>query len=1161
MMNKNTDWELIHSEPGPQLALFRTRYDLMKNPRNAKSLKAIVLETQDWVNVLALTPEQKILVVRQYAPVITETDPVAVTMSEDGAPTPFSLTLHATDSDLADTLTWSVSTAATNGTASASGTGASKTIGYIPNANYSGADNFIVQVSDGSSADTVTVNVTITPSNDAPAGADKTLTTLEDTAYTFAAADFGFTDTDTGDMLSAVRIESLPSAGSLTLSLAPISAPLVITSANIGNLAFTPAAQANGLAYASFTFSVRDTGGPAYDPVPNTITFDVTAVNDAPSFTKGPDQLIGEDSGAQTITGWATSIITGPTDESTQTPAFTVTNNNNPLFSDQPVIAANGTLTYTPAPNASGSATVTVTLKDNGGTDNGGVDTSAQQTFSITIANANDAPAGTDKTITTPEDAAYTFTAADFGFTDPDPGDTLSAVRIESLPSAGSLTLSLAPISAPQVITSANIGNLAFTPAAQANGAGYATFTFSVQDTGGPAYDPSPNTITIDVTAVNDAPSFVMGGNQSVLEDAGAQTVAAWATSISVGPANESTQTLTFNVTNNNNALFSAQPAIAADGALTYTPAPNANGLATVTVSLKDNGGTATGGVDTFTPASNTFTITVTAVNDAPSFTKGADQGVLITAGAQNVSGWATAISAGAADESGQTLTFNITGNSNPALFTTGPAVDALTGNLTYTPAGIVGSATITLTLGDNGGGLDTSAPQTFTITVNQAPAITSANSATFAVGTAGAFTVTATGSPAPTLSVTGDLPTGVTFTPATGLLAGTPAAGTGGIYPLVFTASNGAGPDATQNFTLTINQAAAITNVNNAAFAVNLAGNFSVTASGFPAPTLSMTGSLPTGITFTPATGIMSGTAAAGTDGVYPLTFTAANGIGTAATQTFTLTVYPASFTISGNAGTAGVTLSYDDSGPKSVVADASGNYSITIPYDWSGTVTPSLADYVFAPANRVYTDVKANQTGQDYVASLIKHESTFTSSGSLDGWVLESYRTSSKGGFFNAKETTFRVGDDPYNSQYKGILSFDTSALPENAVITSVTLRIRQSGAPVGKNPFNVLGNLLVDIRTGTFGKPSLAPSDFEAKATLKKAGIFVKAPTGGWYSASLNAKSLTGINLTGLTQFRVYFSISDDLNRKAGYMQFASGNAAKNKPELIITYIVMP
>jgi ADP-ribose pyrophosphatase len=64
--NAETDWQLLRSEPGPQLALFRTRYDWMKNPRNEQSLKAIVLETADWVNVVALTPEKKILVVRQY---------------------------------------------------------------------------------------------------------------------------------------------------------------------------------------------------------------------------------------------------------------------------------------------------------------------------------------------------------------------------------------------------------------------------------------------------------------------------------------------------------------------------------------------------------------------------------------------------------------------------------------------------------------------------------------------------------------------------------------------------------------------------------------------------------------------------------------------------------------------------------------------------------------------------------------------------------------------------------------------------------------------------------------------------------------------------------------------------------------------------------------
>jgi hypothetical protein len=67
---------------------------------------------------------------------------------------------------------------------------------------------------------------------------------------------------------------------------------------------------------------------------------------------------------------------------------------------------------------------------------------------------------------------------------------------------------------------------------------------------------------------------------------------------MTAGPPDESGQTLTFSTTNNNNALFSAQPSVAADGTLTYTPAPNANGSATVTVRLSDNGGTANGGVD-----------------------------------------------------------------------------------------------------------------------------------------------------------------------------------------------------------------------------------------------------------------------------------------------------------------------------------------------------------------------------------------------------------------------------------------------------------------------------------------------------------------------------------------------------------------------------------
>src|SRR5207244_10018539 len=106
----------------------------------------------------------------------------------------------------------------------------------------------------------------------------------------------------------------------------------------------------------------------------------------------------------------------------------------------------------------------------------------------------------------------------------------------------------------------------------------------------------------------------------TVLEDFGNYS-AAWATAISAGPADESGQSVTFSVSNSNNALFAAQPSISPSGVLSFTPAANANGTATVTVTLSDNGGTANGGADTSTP--QTFTITVRAAHDAPSFTGG----------------------------------------------------------------------------------------------------------------------------------------------------------------------------------------------------------------------------------------------------------------------------------------------------------------------------------------------------------------------------------------------------------------------------------------------------------------------------------------------------------------------------------------------------------
>jgi hypothetical protein len=113
------------------------------------------------------------------------------------------------------------------------------------------------------------------------------------------------------------------------------------------------------------------------------------------------------------------------------------------------------------------------------------------------------------------------------------------------------------------------------TPAADFNGP--VTLTLNWDDQGAATGTPQPatdSTVTINVTPVNDAPSFTKGVNLSVAQNAGAQTVPGWATAISKGPADESSQTVTFHTTvTGNPGLFAVAPQIAADGTLTFTPA------------------------------------------------------------------------------------------------------------------------------------------------------------------------------------------------------------------------------------------------------------------------------------------------------------------------------------------------------------------------------------------------------------------------------------------------------------------------------------------------------------------------------------------------------------------------------------------------------------
>src|SRR5262249_52844739 len=148
-------------------------------------------------------------------------------------------------------------------------------------------------------------------------------------------------------------------------------------------------------------------------------------------------------------------------------------------------------LKFTPAANANGAgyASFTFQVQDDGGTANGGVDTDATPgALRIDVTSVNDAPNGTNNAVTTNEDTAYTLSITDFAFSDAD-GNALQGVKITTIPGAGALTLNGVAVTAGQTITVADVtaGNLKFTPAANANGAGYASFTFQVQDDGGTA--------------------------------------------------------------------------------------------------------------------------------------------------------------------------------------------------------------------------------------------------------------------------------------------------------------------------------------------------------------------------------------------------------------------------------------------------------------------------------------------------------------------------------------------------------------------------------------------------------------------------------------------------------------------------------------------------
>jgi hypothetical protein len=230
-----------------------------------------------------------------------------------------------------------------------------------------------------------------------------------------------------------------------------------------------------------------------------------------------------------------------------------------------------------------------------------------------------------------------------------------------------------------------------------------------------------------------------------------------------------------------------------------------------------------------------------------------------------------------------------------------------------------------------------------YTVGTLQAPVFTSAPTATFTIGAPGSFTVTTSGFPNASIKETGTLPNGLTFMDngnGTGTLQGTPLVLIGAKFGISFTAANGIGSSAVQSFTIVLNQAPSFTSANNTTFAYGEANSFTVTTTGFPAPSIAEAGTLPPGVTFVSngnGTGTLSGVPTA--SGAFPLVLTATNVV-TTATQNFTLNV--AGLKVSPSAVNFG-TVYLASSQTLSVTLTNVGKTAVTI----SGTsITPGTAN-----------------------------------------------------------------------------------------------------------------------------------------------------------------------------------------------------------------------
>ena len=692
-------------------------------------------------------------------------------------------------------------------------------------------------------------------------------------------------------------------------------------------------------------------------------------------------------------------------------------------------------------------------------------------TQDLNFRDVNDAPAGTNGTVTATEDTPYVFTVADFGFADPNdnPADSLLSVKITTLPTAGSLTLDGNAATTGQFIAAADIaaGKLVWTSAvANQNGTSIATLTFQVRDTGGTLnggvdLDASANTLTIDITPVNDAPA---DGDEtaSTAEDTPLNVPAgsgllANATDVDGGTLSiidyivagmTGTPGIGSPFTIMAGATTVGQITINADGSYSFVPAANWNGtVPAITYTVSDgNGGT----------DSSTLTISVTPVNDAP-VTPGVSN--LTAVDGQNV---LINLNSFFLDVDGDTLTYSATG------LPVGLTLNTLRGVL----SGALGASasqsspyTITVTASDGHPGGSASA--TFTLTVTNVAPVAVNDTVTTAEDAAA--TITALGNDidpdGDTLTVTSaSAGQGSVIVNGNGTITYTPPADFNGTDTVVYQIDDGEGGVATATVTITVTPVteaptttglADLIDSDSQAISINVAAAFT-DADG---DTLTYAASgLPAGLSINTATGEISGTIDAGASGVsgdtsYPVTVTADDGNGGSVATSFTwriLNVPPTSaddsVTTAEDTPVIATVLANDldpDSDPLSIVEVNGQAISVGGPAVATAHGSVVLSTDGFGNQVLIYTP-DADFNGTDALVYKVSDGNTGEDTGTLSITVTPANDAPVAGGLADlasADGNTISIDISPFFSEVDAgdTLTFSATGLPPGLSISS--------------------------------------------------------------------------------------------------------------------------